>query len=92
MPCWIVPRGDGELLDARAYVCVPVVESTLARSDLLQGLVEAGGTVELPEAVSVVEFLAWARLKLSDVATLTPDETCRALHVRFRIRCMSHHM
>lgn len=86
MPCWILPHGEAT---ARAYICLPVDDAVVSRSPVLEAMIDAGGTAELPEDLSLQDFLDWTGLHASDVGTLSSAEVCRSLQVRSRFTLLT---
>lgn len=82
MPCWILPRGEATVR-ARAYVCLPIDDAAVSRSPVLEALIDAGGTTELPEDLSLQDFIDWMGLHALDLEKLSAAETSRSLQVRF---------
>lgn len=81
-PCFILPHGESR---SRAYVCLPVEDSTVGCSSVLETLIEAGGTSQLPDGISVTDFLSWSWLQGSSFHSLSMEDLARVLNVRFHI-------
>ena len=86
MPCWILPRGEAAV---RAYVCLPIGDAAVLRSPVLEAEVDVGGKTELPEDLSLQDFVDWTGLHALDVEMLGAAETYRSLRVRFRFTLLT---
>lgn len=78
-PCMLWARGDG---GCRAYLGIPIGAADAERSCVLSTLIETGGGAELPQGITVKDFIAWSTTSVQDAESMPPADLARAMQVR----------
>lgn len=82
----MLPHGSKK---SSVYVCTPVDPELSSRSEVMSSLMETAGLAELPEGVSLGNFLSWSSIALDEMSGLPVAELATALEVR-SVTCILH--
>lgn len=72
-------RGDG---GCRAYLAIPIGAAEVERSCVLSTLIETGGGAELPQGITVKDYIAWSTTSAKDAESMPAADLARAMQVR----------